>query len=274
MKNIFIGGAMRTGTTLLNNILCHIPNSNKQIPECKIMTLILASYENARHKFDEFHSSYFRDEEDFASFYKNQISTVLNNIREIYNCENVILKNPELTIFMPLISKLLGSEVMFFIMIRNPLDTIASMKKIALKAIDKDPEKASNQATIKEYYNSYISYYKSIFNLQNQNKSNFIFIKYEDLCNEPEKIIELLQNNYSLDLSSYNQNKDWDNVDESFDMLKNKKSEMTDFFKTDLYGKPISKSSIGNYKEVLNDDEINYIKNAGGNLMKQFGYAA
>ena len=150
----------------------------------------------------------------------------------------------------------------FIIVVRNPLDVYCDLKKIREKFKRfrrnihdichvenlKTNVKNLNYFKLNEVYESY------------KNENNFFFIKYEELVNEPKKIMENLSSFLGIAYSdSLLQptvlGKAW--LDNSADFKRNKN---------------ISNDQVDKYKSVLNENEIIYITYFNQKFYKNFNY--
>ena len=86
-------------------------------------------------------------------------------------------------------------DVQFVFLVRNPLDTLASM--IAAREKDKWPSvyfsRKSQKAIIEKYANRILERISAIHNFSKE-KQNFIIIRYEDLVEEPQKVLDYIFN--------------------------------------------------------------------------------
>ncbi|PKO17652.1 MAG: hypothetical protein CVU39_04000 [Chloroflexi bacterium HGW-Chloroflexi-10] len=84
-------------------------------------------------------------------------------------------------------------DVQFIFLVRNPLDTLASM--IAAREKDKWPSvffsRKSQKAIIEKYANRILERISAIYNFSKE-KQNFIIIRYEDLVKDPQEVLDYI----------------------------------------------------------------------------------
>jgi len=83
--HLFVGGAPRTGTTLLQSILCADPRTNPLVSEAVIFRSLIESYERAVKNNALYPGMYFPDEERLRRFYSEMIIN--------FSCSSAIITN-------------------------------------------------------------------------------------------------------------------------------------------------------------------------------------
>ncbi|MEZ6062822.1 MAG: sulfotransferase [Planctomycetaceae bacterium] len=133
MAYIFIGGSQRTGTSIMQQLLCQLPSTNPYVYEASYLRQLLECYCQARDNFSGNHASYFGDLQGLRSFNQGVVHAFLSYAQSrLGNCEHLLLKEPHLTLFWPDLFELVP-EAIFIIMIRDPRDAIASMVEVGRK---------------------------------------------------------------------------------------------------------------------------------------------
>lgn len=274
MNTIIIGGAMRSGTTLLNNIICNAENTNPQIPECHYLTKLLECYIFGKNSFDTFQNAYFKNINEFKKFNANNIENFFNITRKKYNnCQNLVLKNPEITPLIPEMFELFGNKIKFLVSIRDPRDTVISMMKVGSKLKNNQINSHGlvraerNMDALSKLYNAY---YINLFNrITPELSKNILFIRYEDIVNIPEKTCDEISDFLGLKIK-YEPSSSWNNNEIDFDLAK--KNSFTSCFVTDLYGSAISTKSIKKYKKQLSSEESDIVAKNCQPIIKMFQY--
>ncbi len=86
---------MRTGTTLLQSILCGDGATNPLIPEAQWLARLLFLYKWSMQNFSTLQQHYFRDKDDCRDFHKRICLDFLKKTAERYgNPKTLVLKAP------------------------------------------------------------------------------------------------------------------------------------------------------------------------------------
>ncbi len=264
-STIFVGGAMRTGTSLLQHTLCSTPTANDMMFECHHLTSHIRIYAEWRNKNERALTDYFADFEELRDFTQAQLSSLLEMIhRQQHAPQNLVLKHPELTPLFPVVSELLP-EAKFVIIVRDPRDAIASMLVVAEKQrqLGRSGNIVDANRDMRKLVRIFLSFYRSTQELINKTPNKVKLVKYEELVVNPHNLLSSMAAFTGLDFSEFDEKADWvytrpRNRNKSFD--------------TDIRGKSITNNSIGNYKSALSSKEIEQIGKYASGYMKAFGY--
>ena len=274
MAYIFIGGSQRSGTTLLQTILCKDHATNPMVHEAKYFRQLIQAYIFGKRQFDAETNGYFDNVESLRKFHAGLIEIFMTHLRKRFdNVENLVLKEPHLTMVFPEISELIDSA-RFVCIIRDPRDVIASMikvgKKLAQSGIKNDPmSQIFNKRDMRILSRHYKSFYIPVLRSTDQELGKkSMFVRYEDLVEAPGPTLERLREFTGLTLDEFNKNSDPGTGKVNFDAADPYRSAWV----TKLYGKKISNDRIGAYKEVLTADEVEIIEKACQGIMARFNY--
>lgn len=266
---------MRSGTTLLNQVICTSPDTNPLINGCRYLTGQLELYARYTGTDSLFIDDYFADQSGFREFTK---SIILDFLTEAWRKNGqpgaLVLKNPELSFYVPLLAGLLP-DAMFVMSVREPKDTIASMIKVGRKqkkaGIDSFLARACGNITA--LCRTYNSYYNPVMKNMSTNVMNLgnrvLFVRYEDLVDTPDDTNTRVCRFCGIRPGKIPENGSWER---SSNTEKIKHHSRWRTYLTDLSSSPVSASSIGSYESVLNDRDCARIDNQCKAIRKEFNY--
>lgn len=267
-SSLFIGGAARTGTTLLQSVLCSDPSTNPLISEAVPIRYLLDAYKKTINNYNAFPKMYFDDLEEISIIYSSSIEMLLNELKKKYDCKILVLKEPALTKYFPDMSNIINN-VRFFCMVRDPRTTIASMIMWGEKMRQRNKKHFFQDKDMKRLSKYYLGFYVPLFNC---NDVNFIqntkYIRYEDLVVDTGDTLDVIRNFTRLELHDYDPGENWIRTKLDFE---DRNSPMHDAV-TELYGKPISASRIDSFREILTEEEIATIERECYPVFKYFNY--
>lgn len=275
MSVFFIGGVNRSGTTLLQSILCSDKTTNPLIHEASYLRSIVEAYVFGQQKFEEHNKYYFSSIEDMRDFTAGWAKSFLDKIRSRYpESEHLVLKHPPLTPRFPAIFDLLtsiGEDPRFFIIIRDPRDVAASLVRVGERLRAKGESEGNTlPRNMNILGNFYMQCYMPALAPQHQAYKNRItVIKYEDLVSNPQTVIENIRKVSGLKLEEFNATDNWKNDDIDYNNLK----QNNNAWLSDLWGKRLSSSRIGSYKKILKPEEITLLEQVCSGPLKTFGYS-
>ena len=270
MTPIFVGGSQRSGTNLLQTILCQDPKTNRMIHESQYLTQIMSVYSWSKARIRENTADYFDDLTGLASFHRDLIRRLLANVWQLHGKpEHLVLKHPELTRFFPELFELLG-DCKFVCMIRDPRDTIASMLKVArrLHAENQNPGGFPG-SDINALCQHYVSYYAPLLSSADPLfKKQVLFVRYEDLVGSPEETLGSLRLFTKLALKNIDPHAEFDTGTLDYENA----SDQWRPWITEHYGQPITQSQVGSYQSVLSETDLSSIESKCHYFFQHFGY--
>ena len=266
MKCVFIGGYLRTGTTLLQNILCSAPQTHAMIREAVLLGDLLESFRRSLTLFDEHSCDYFEDRAALRTHMEGLVRAHLQHVHQRLEApEFLVLKRPQMTLHLPLLH-VLQPQARFIVMIRDPRDVVAS----ALEAIERGAQEFSTRdpARIAESMRAYTT------NCTESRlpgfRENCLYLRYEDLVSQPEAAHQLLGEftGIALDSSVARAGARPGRVDYDSD------AQVDRPLHSPLYGRAMSTGRIGNYKKVLTPSQVAAVEEICAPIMERFGYRA
>ncbi len=247
---IIILGPRRTGTTLLNQILCSDPDSNPHVGECQLLTKICSTFKWSEENYDRVVQWYFDDRDASRAYFKRQVDGFLE-IAAVHlgDVSSLVLKSPELSNFKSELDILLP-DAKQIVCIRDPRDQIASELDVGKRQtemdIDADSGRAYARRDIVQLCRKYLKYYEAIVK---GDSKNVMFVRYEDIVLNLQYTLEGVEKFTGLDLSGFNSSAEWSRFEH-----KEYISKMPAY--VEQYGSPIDESRIGRYKKALSEIEV------------------
>jgi hypothetical protein len=276
MSIIFVGGSQRSGTTMLQTILCQDQAANPLIQEAKYLRHLVGAYRFGKIHFDAETSDYFKDQAAYARFNAQLIRGFLRATRALFpGTQHLVLREPHLTMLFPDLAELLP-QVKFICVVRDPRDAIASMVQVGEK-LKKQGVKGDTMAELFATRNMdrlsrhYLSFYAPVFACKLKGfRQRVVIMRYEDLVREPEKCLDALRKFTGLKLEGFDPRAEPD-----ADRAKLKgQTRYQAAWKTERDGGKLSDAAIGGYKKTLTAKEIAAVNEHCKEFMKRFRYAA
>ena len=270
MTHIFVGGSQRSGTNLMQTILCQDAAANRMIHESQYLTRILAIYAWSKSQIGENTADYFGDLEGLNRFHRDLINNLLANVWQLQDRpEHLVLKQPELTGFFPDLFDLI-EDCLFVCMVRDPRDTIASMRVVAEKMrASNQPDHVFACRDIEAMCQHYISYYVPVFSRKEPAFQKKVrFVRYEDLVRYPDEALESLRTFTGLSLREIEMGKDFDTGSMDYRTA----SDAWKPWITEHYGKAITDSQIGSHRSILSPKDTSTVESRCRFFFQTFGY--
>ncbi|MGD1901284.1 MAG: sulfotransferase [Geitlerinemataceae cyanobacterium] len=275
---LFVCGAPRSGTTLLQALLCSSPDTNPLIGEAIHLAHLVAAYGNSRdvHQLGET-DDYFADLEDLRNFYRQAIAIPLDRVwRRTDRPRCLVLKSPGLTPHLPDLLELVPNS-RAVVAVRDPRDGAASLRAIGLKAevslSENEPltiEQRLARQPSDRLAQHFCQHYATVLACRDAAVwARLRFVRYEALVERPQAAIAQLQAFTGLDLSC-DPARPWQRSAIDFQQLPER---YRSWWSGQGYGDRISDASIGRYRRDFSAEEIREIEAACGGWMRRFGYA-
>lgn len=275
MSYIFVGGSQRSGTSLLATSLCAGEESNPYLGESSALRKLLDAQAYMAKRFNDETKFHFGTRTAMQEFMGSTLRSFLAlTLASSAPATSLVLKEPHLTMHFPLVHQLLP-EAKFVMSIRDPRDIICSMLTVGEKYKEAGTSHLFNSGDIKKMTELVASFYRPVIKAAQQSKrfsSRVVWVKYEQLVNEPETTIEELRKYTGLKLELYDVNEPRKRTHP--DKLKARaESKIAKFWQSDLMAqKPLSKQSVGKFEDRLSEEQVATIEQTVPGLFKRFGY--
>jgi|SaaInlStandDraft_3_1057020.scaffolds.fasta_scaffold06390_4 protein-tyrosine sulfotransferase len=273
MKSIFIGGSQRSGTTMLQLLLCQCEQVNPMIHEAQILYAYVQAYRIGKSRFNIDGKDYFRDENAYLEFNRRWFEDFIESISGMYSgLQYLVLKNPRLTRNFVELAEL-NDDMLFIVIVRDPRDVIASMIQVGHRLYKYDQSDTQAQLymsrNISEMSKFFLSFYLPLFTEQaSEMRSRLRIIRYENLVQNTSSVLLELGEFCGLNLSDIESAQVMDTGNFSLD----KRTEYSKAWNSGYYGKAVDSSRIGRYKQELTQNEIAEVEKKCADFMLQFGY--
>lgn len=269
MSVFFIGGAPRTGTSLLNAILCSDETVHPILPEAKYIRHLMRAYRYGRDAFDVETKEYFAHPEGLRAFTAHQIEAICEALMLRFpGTLHQVFKNPEMTPVLPDLLQILP-EARAVITIRDPRDMVASLITLHDRQKEEGQEswvtRAGRDAAI--YARTFNGIYSPISNLPEKALyRRMLTIRYEDMVEDTETSLTRIAGFTGLDVTGFSEDPAWRAE------LRAKVPRAVSVWRGDLWGGPVTASSVGNFHEVLKPEEISAVEDICAPYLDGFGY--
>jgi len=272
---IFVCGVMRSGTSLLYQVICTSKDTNQFINANRYLTSQLALYAQYSGTDSLFIDDYFENKSEFRTF---TIGIVEKFLAKAWACNGqpntLVLKSAELTMFIPLLADFLPAAK-FVISVREPKDTITSMLKVGER--QRKARLTTNLARIGHnidalctiFNNNYAPILKNLktegLNLENR----VLFVRYEDIVNRSDETVANVSQFCGISPGLLSKDGDWE---KSINIEKVSRHAKWRTYLTELSSRPISANSIGSYESVLSSADCVKVDEQLNAIRKTFNY--
>ena len=272
---LYVGGAMRSGTTVIHRALCQARNSNPYISESWYLHDLFNMYAWNLTRFDVRHADQFGSPSKLYDLTHFNLHYYLNLVSARYgDPEVLILKHPELTRHFPTLRTMTpGSK--FLVIVRDPRDVIGSIKAVNERhRATRTMSPTVRFQVMAEYCNFYMKYYKTIIEERGQFGDDLMFVRYEDVVTDPANTFAKI----STFSGAVYEGDEMVKFDPASTDSKNLTREVrledpfSGAFWSDLYTKDLSTESIGTYKTRLTQTETQEVQAYLFQMGSEFGY--
>ena len=267
---LFIGGAMRSGTTVIHRALCTASNSNPYISESWFVYEMMMVYRRRIQRYDLWMADQLGPLRNFRDLIRLNIEQYFLLVSARYGSpELLILKHPALTSVFPEMGEMFPS-MQFLVVVRDPRDVIASIKSAREHHVrDRVASALQPLDTTQKLCKYYLSYYDGMLG-RADNRCRFV--RYEDVMRDPRRAIATIGKfcggRYDLEkVSTFTEeHAAAPNLDSQ------QHDRLTRPFWSELWRKGLSEERIGRYRETLTEEEVSEIETLLGTLGRRFKY--
>jgi protein-tyrosine sulfotransferase len=261
--DIFIGGPPRSGTTILQRVLCQSQCTNPMVGEAEHFFYLVRAYSAALTQFDSKTKFYFSKDE-LRDYHMDLADKYLQRFRgKFSNDPRLVLKAPWFTRDFPFLAELLP-DALFVIIVRDPLDIVASQIEVGIKQAEIDGHNFYPRGDIQGIIDGIMSVYLPSLTSQKKFGSRLMTIRYEKLVSGDVALQRLTKFLDLPDLMSAGR--------ENNSGLTDFKHDTDSAFFSELWDKKLTNASVGRHQDALTQAEIDVVKERTKQFRKQYGY--
>lgn len=184
-RPIIVGGCYRSGTSLVRRLLDSHPRIHCG-PEVKLFRDFYGDYLDAEDPVAHLRfiatARSLAPEEDLLAVLGAALVELHERAARAAGKPRWADKAPENVVFLPQWERLLGDEWVFLHVVRNPLDTLASIEEVGFPK--------SIPATLAERIDFYLGYAQAGLAFAEANPDRYVRVLYEDLVADPEPAVQ------------------------------------------------------------------------------------
>lgn len=271
---VLVTGPMRSGTTLLQQLLCNAPDANPFIHGCRYLTghiEVFARYAGSDRLFIE---DYLGGPQELLGFTRGILERLLAEThRRTGAPRHLVLKNPELARVLPQAAVLLP-QARFVVSLRDPRDIVASMMAVG------DRHRSNGEASflaaagrdIDRLCAAYRDYCLPVIRAltdQPELRQRLCFVRYDALVGDTAATLARLSafTGIALAPGTAAAGASWRSTVSAKAVGGNP---YWGAYLTALSGGPVSSASIGRYREVLSDAEAARVEQLCADVVAAF----
>lgn len=261
---ILIMGARRTGTTLMNQILCNDPRANPHVAECQLLVNVCDNLRWSENNYDRVVRWYFSDRADALGWFRRCTDDFLRTAAaNLGNPSFLVLKAPAFSQCKQQLDELLP-QARSVVCVRNPFDQVVSELDVGERQIQKGihakAAEAARNRDVKMLAERYASVYEKLLP---QLGARDLIVRYEDLINNLDGELSRLEAHTGLDLGGYDPASAWKRFEHKSELARMPAH-------VEQYGSPLDKSRVGRFEHALSAAEVDQIRQVCGPLLARF----
>jgi len=256
----FVGGFLRSGTTLVQSVLCAAPGMHGMVGEVLALRGPVEGLARTLMYFDQHGRDYFDDPADAVAVFGGQMQAFVERARARWGCTHVALKHPQLTPQFPLMARALP-DARFVVVVRDPRDVVASALEGRARGADEFEGWPPRQ--IAAMWSRYAT--QALQSTDADYTRRLHVVRYEDLVRSPGPAVQKLAAATGLDLSGFDPEATVAPELQSGDRP-------TRPLHSPLYGRALSPKRIGRYAQVLTPAQVAAVEAATGPVRAALGY--
>jgi len=248
MQAIFVGGFLRSGTTLVQSVLCSGKGAGPMIGECVFLRGVVETYLRSLSLFEAHTKDYFDTPEDLRGYCADQAGQFLEHTwRRLGEPEALVLKHPQLTRYFPPLHALLPQARMV-VCLRNPRDAVAS----SVAAQRRGAREFGTKGPVEIAADLLETYLPCFASRAPSCHAQTAYLVYESLVTDPCAVIPRLGRFTGIDLTGFDPASDRPLAGWPLDPSK----QAGQPFHSELFSQGVTDSHVGRYREILSDSDL------------------
>ena len=238
---IFVGGHSRTGTTLMQGLICGAERTIGVTREAAYFRQLIAAYELGAAWFEMQTYDYFVSREELLEFHRRLIEPYLALVAQKFGPGKIIVqKEPRMTALFPEIARLLP-RARFIVMLRDLRDVVASQLNRLLRV---DPaasaDRGRREAFVNQEVKRFVDSHRRLVESRGLLRRRLLYVRYERLVFEPRETLREVFRFLDLPFREEMAEATWP--------IKRRPGEDS---ASELDGQPISSSPVGRFQSAL-----------------------
>ncbi len=229
---IFVTGYGRSGTTLMQGLLCASEDVMGMTAEAKLLRELIAAYARGCVSWRNHTWDYFADQDAYLGFMRSVIGSYIRHLRAHFDTgKRLLQKDPGLVLYIAETIRLLPNA-RFVVAVRDPRAALASRFEVDRRyrlTPNADREIAR-----------YVDTYAKLAQLPPAVRDRMTFVRYEHLVTDPTPTMARVSEFLSIRMPSDLRAVAWEN-----------KRRRTLGQASPLDGRPVSASSLAKYRQTL-----------------------
>jgi hypothetical protein len=259
MQLVLIGGAQRSGTTLLQTLLANGVGS-AILPEAHILCDILVAYKRAKEQWRKTRF-FYPTEHDLLDFFRSFASRHIEDLARSAAAPSIlVLKDPNFVQVLAEAASIFPNSVRI-VCVRDPRDITASFLRIGKREPEKERPSRYTKRDVHFIAKKVLSSYAPL--METPEPAGIVLVRYEELAAKPQATLELLSRDSGLALA-------YDRIEDPVWLAADARHDPA--WVSELEGRKPSADSVGAFKTVLERPEIKIVQQTCATLMEQFGY--